>query len=69
MKTYSLIMIAISLVMVLAVFVLKITALLVGKILLAVAAAFLVSSLIRLISLKKIKPADRQHFGNSYRNR
>ncbi|MGY4113469.1 hypothetical protein FB379_10617 [Aeribacillus composti] len=53
MKTYSHIMIAISLVMILAVFVLKITALLVGKILLAVAAAFLVSSLIRLISLKK----------------
>ncbi|MDT2286968.1 hypothetical protein P7H17_14310 [Paenibacillus larvae] len=53
MKTYSIVVIAISLIAIMVVFVLKLIGALIGKIILAVAVAFLITSLFRLISLSK----------------
>lgn len=55
MKTYSIVVIAISLIAIMVVFVLKLIRALIGKIILAVAVAFLITSLFRLISLSKRK--------------
>ncbi|MEV2911596.1 hypothetical protein ABNF65_24045 [Paenibacillus larvae] len=55
MKTYSIVVIAISLIAIMVVFVLKLIGALIGKIILAVAVAFLITSLFRLISLSKRK--------------
>ncbi|MGE6630554.1 hypothetical protein [Bacillus sp. NPDC077027] len=53
MKTYSIIMIIITLCIILAVFFMNLASVLLGKIMLAVAVAICLTSIIRLISLRK----------------
>ncbi|MEV2698307.1 hypothetical protein ABNC92_14840 [Paenibacillus larvae] len=53
MKTYSIVIIAISLIAIMVVLVLNLIGVFIGKIILAAAAAFLVTSIIRLIGLSK----------------
>ncbi|MFJ5964122.1 hypothetical protein [Bacillus sp. NPDC093026] len=53
MKTYSIVMIIITICIILAVFLMKLTTVLFGKIILAVALAICLTSVVRLISLRK----------------
>lgn len=53
MKTYSIVMIIITLCIILAVFLMNLTAVMYGKIILAVAVALCLTSIIRLMGLRK----------------
>lgn len=55
MKTYSIVMIIITLCIILAVFLMNLTGVMYGKIILAVAVALCLTSIIRLMGLRKDK--------------